>query len=61
MGATIVDLPVRGPYVFKVKGQTYYKTSHLQPLNNQAPQSAQLYVIDSTQATDIVYDEIFQM
>ena len=34
MGAKIVDLPGRGPYVFKVHGQTYHRTSHLQPLND---------------------------
>ncbi|XP_063794712.1 LOW QUALITY PROTEIN: uncharacterized protein LOC134949961 [Pseudophryne corroboree] len=52
MGATIVTLPGNGPYVFKVHGQTYHRTSHLQPINNQAPQFAQLYVIDSTQAAN---------
>jgi hypothetical protein len=53
MGAKIVDVPGRGPYVFKVHGQTYHKTSHLQPTTQQAPQYAQLYVLDSTQATGI--------
>lgn len=53
MGAKIVDVPGRGPYVFKIHGQTCHKTSHLQPINNQQPQYAQLYIINSTQATGI--------
>jgi hypothetical protein len=53
MGAKIVDLPGRGPYVFKINGQTHHKTSHMQPINKESPQYAQLYVLDSTQATDI--------
>lgn len=53
MGAKIVEPPGRGPYVFKVHGQTYHKTSHLVPPNSQKPQYAQLYVIDSTQATSV--------
>lgn len=53
LGAKIVEQPGRGPYVFKVHGQTYHKTSHLQPLDDKVPQYAQLYVLDSTQATDI--------
>lgn len=31
MGAKIVDVPGRGPYVFKVQGQIYHKTSHMVP------------------------------
>ena len=53
LGANIMDLPGRGPYIFKIHGQTYHRTSHLQPVNAQAPQFAQLYVVDSTQATDV--------
>lgn len=53
MGAKIVEPPGRGPYVFKVHGQTYHKTSHLLPPSSQAPQYAQLYVIDSTQAINV--------
>lgn len=53
MGAHIVALPGRGPYVFKTQGQTYHRTSHMQPLAGEVPQFAQLYVIDSTQATEI--------
>src|SRR5258705_13596173 len=56
LGAKIVDLPRRGPYVFKVHGHTYHRISHLQPLNAQAPQFAQLCVLDSTQATEILQD-----
>lgn len=53
MGAKIVEPPGRGPYVFKVHGQTCHKTSHLIPPSSQNPQYAQLYVIDSTQATSV--------
>ena len=58
LGAKIVELPGRGPYVFKVHGQTYHRTSHLQPLDDQVPQFAQLHVFDSTQATDIRHGHI---
>ena len=53
MGAKVVDFRGVGPYVFKVHGQVYHKTSHLQPVNGQSRQYAQLYVVDSTQATEI--------
>lgn len=53
MGAKVLDFNTRGPYIFKVHGQICHRTSHMQPLNGEAPQFAQLYVIDSTQATDI--------
>ena len=56
MGAKVIDFPGRGPYVFKVHGQTYHKTSHLHSVNGQAPQFAQLYVLDSTQATELRQD-----
>lgn len=53
MGAKIIDVPGRGPYVFKVHGQTYHKTSNLEPSASQTRQYAQLYVVDSTQALSI--------
>lgn len=53
MGGKIVEPPGRGPYVFKMHGQTYHKTSHLHPPTSQVPQYAQLYIIDSTQATSV--------
>jgi hypothetical protein len=53
MGAKVDEFRGGGPYVFKVHGQVYHKTSHLQPLNGQSRQFAQLYVVDSTQATEI--------
>ena len=48
-----MDVPGRGPYVFKVHGQTYHKTCHLNPETNQTRKYAQLYVIDSTQALSV--------
>ncbi|GBM49419.1 hypothetical protein AVEN_149694-1 [Araneus ventricosus] len=53
MGAKVVDFSGGGPYVFKVHSQICHRTSHIQSMNGQAPQHAQLYVIDSTQATEI--------
>ncbi|GBM01802.1 hypothetical protein AVEN_205465-1 [Araneus ventricosus] len=53
MEAKVVDLSGGGPYIFKVHGQICHRTSHIQSVNGQAPQYAQLYVIDSTQATEI--------
>ncbi|GBM09389.1 hypothetical protein AVEN_184093-1 [Araneus ventricosus] len=53
MGTKVVDFSGRGPYVFKFHGQIRHRTSHVQSVNGQAPQYAQLYVIDSTQATKI--------
>lgn len=52
MGATTVNMPGYGPYVFKVQGQTYHRTSHVEPVNNQSPKFAQLYIMDSNLATD---------
>lgn len=51
MGAKIVDLPGRGPYVFKSHGTTYHRTSHTEPVNGANPEYAQLYVFDSSEAT----------
>ncbi|GBL91635.1 hypothetical protein AVEN_23680-1 [Araneus ventricosus] len=53
MGTKVVDFSGGGPYVFKVHGQIRHRTSRIQSVNGQAPQYAQLYVIDSTQATKI--------
>ncbi|GBO30407.1 hypothetical protein AVEN_149794-1 [Araneus ventricosus] len=53
MGTKVVDFRGGGPYVFKVHGEIRHRTSHIQSVNGQAPQYAQLYVIDSIQATKI--------
>ncbi|GBN59756.1 hypothetical protein AVEN_217768-1 [Araneus ventricosus] len=53
IGTKVVDFSGGGPYVFKVHGQIRHRTSHIQSVNGQAPQYAQLYVIDSTEATKI--------
>ena len=52
MGATTVSIPGHGPYVFKVQGQVYHRTSHVEPINGETPKYAQLYVVDSAQATE---------
>ncbi|GBO13309.1 hypothetical protein AVEN_163384-1 [Araneus ventricosus] len=53
MGTKVVDFSGGGPYVFKVHGQIRHRTSHIQSVYGQAPQYAQHYVLDSTQATEI--------
>ncbi|GBM12986.1 hypothetical protein AVEN_101859-1 [Araneus ventricosus] len=53
MGAKLVDFNGRGPYMFKVHGQIFHRTSLLQPFDGEAPQYAPLYTIDSTQATEV--------
>ncbi|GBN26027.1 hypothetical protein AVEN_86869-1 [Araneus ventricosus] len=53
MGTKVVDFSDGGTCVFKVQDHIRHRTSHIQSVNGQAPQYAQLYVIDSTQATKI--------
>ncbi|GBM26356.1 hypothetical protein AVEN_239356-1 [Araneus ventricosus] len=53
MGAKVVDFSGGGPYIFKVHVQICHRTIHIQSVNDQDPQYAQLYVIDSTQTTEI--------
>lgn len=53
LGAKIAHLPGHGPYVFRVQGQIYHRTSHTDPINGENRKYAQLYVLDSsTQATE---------
>ncbi|GBM15368.1 hypothetical protein AVEN_199630-1 [Araneus ventricosus] len=42
MGTKVVDFSGGGPYVFKVQGQIRHLTCHIQSVNGQAPQYAQL-------------------
>ncbi|GBN94980.1 hypothetical protein AVEN_9901-1 [Araneus ventricosus] len=53
MGEKVVDFSGGGPYVFKVHGHVCHRSSHIQSGNGQAPQYAQLYIIDNTQTTEI--------
>ena len=48
MGTKIVTAAGNGPYVFKVHGQAYHRTSHLNPPDGEPRKFAQLYVLDST-------------
>src|SRR5258705_5522252 len=48
MGAKIVPAPGNGPYVFKVHGQAYHQTTHVNPPDGEPRKFAQLYVMDST-------------
>jgi Helitron helicase-like domain at N-terminus len=50
MGAQIANVPGTGPYCFKIQGQIYHMTSHINPNDGEIPQFAQLYVMDTTQA-----------
>ncbi|GBL87270.1 hypothetical protein AVEN_270535-1 [Araneus ventricosus] len=53
MRTKVVDFIGGGSYAFTVHGQICHRTSHIQTVNGQAPDYAQLYVIDSNQATKI--------
>jgi hypothetical protein len=41
--------PGRGPYCFRIQGQTYHKTTTLHPENSR-PQYGQLYIIDANES-----------
>ncbi|GFS80408.1 helitron_like_N domain-containing protein [Trichonephila clavipes] len=51
MGAQIVPPAGRGAYCFRIHGQIYHRTSHLQPAQAGEEKFAQLYVLDSELAT----------
>ncbi|GBN53292.1 hypothetical protein AVEN_107379-1 [Araneus ventricosus] len=51
MEAKVVDFSGGGLCVFKVHGQICHSACHIQSVIGQVPQHAQLYLIDSTQAT----------
>ena len=52
MGAQITERAGKGPYCFTANGQVYHRTSHLLPPEGVQPKYAQLYVLDSAQATE---------
>jgi hypothetical protein len=52
MGAAIAPPPGHGPYCFRVHGQVYHTTSHLEPPNGEQPKYAQLYIVDPPTALD---------
>ena len=49
-GAQMVQVPGRGPYCFKIHGQTYHSTCTLHPPDGQERQYGQLYIIEADQA-----------
>ncbi|CAI9740520.1 Hypothetical predicted protein [Octopus vulgaris] len=53
MGAQLQNPPEKGPSCFRVHGQIYHRASHIYPNEGKQRQYAQLYVVDSTQATEI--------
>ncbi|XP_014768871.1 uncharacterized protein LOC106868220 [Octopus bimaculoides] len=48
-GVKLAASPGRGPYCFRIRGQTYHTTTNLHPANDQ-PQYGQLYIIDADEA-----------
>lgn len=52
MGAQIVDAPGNGPYAFRIHGTIHHRTTHINPPLGETRKFAQLYVIDSTQASE---------
>lgn len=53
LSANKKDVPGNGPYCFKIQGQIYRFISDLLPQNNEDPSYGQLYIIDTSKATDI--------
>jgi len=51
-GAKIVQLPGCGPYSFKIQGSVYHRTSHMTANEDENPQFAQLFFMDSESAND---------
>ncbi len=50
MGAQVKPPPGHGPYCFRVHGQVYHQTGPLHPLNGEARQFAQIYILDPDEA-----------
>ncbi|UYV66814.1 hypothetical protein LAZ67_4002941 [Cordylochernes scorpioides] len=51
MGANIATPPGYGPYCFRIHGQIYHRTGTLHPVGEQPPKFAQLYILDTAEAT----------
>ena len=49
-GANISQPVGRGPYCFRIHGQTYHHVSSLHPVNNDGRKYGQLYIIDAQDA-----------
>lgn len=47
------DIPGKGPYCFKIQGQIYRSISDLLPQHDEDPVYGQLYIIDTSTATEI--------
>nr|XP_029713622.1 uncharacterized protein LOC115257808 [Aedes albopictus] len=52
MGAQIVDAPGNGPYAFRIHGTIHHRTTHINPPLGETRKFAQLYVVDSSQASE---------
>ncbi|UYV78651.1 hypothetical protein LAZ67_16002278 [Cordylochernes scorpioides] len=51
MGANIATPPGYGPYCFRIHDQIYHRTGTLHPVGEQPPKFAQLYILDTAEAT----------
>lgn len=53
MGAKLDDsLTNKGPFCYRIHGQTYHRMGSLHPQEGIKPSYAQLYILDSSEATD---------
>ena len=50
LGVTLEIPPSRGPWVFRLHGQSYHLIGPLIPFQNKAPSYASLYIIDPNEA-----------
>jgi hypothetical protein len=50
MGASMREQRGRGPYCFRIHGQTYHRVSPLHPPKGETPKYAQIYILDSEEA-----------
>ncbi|UYV64563.1 hypothetical protein LAZ67_3001189, partial [Cordylochernes scorpioides] len=51
IGANIATPPGYGPYCFRIHGQIYHRTGTLHPVGEKPPKFAQLYILDTAEAT----------
>jgi hypothetical protein len=56
MGATLAPPPGHGPYCFRIHGQIFHRSGDLHPSQGEAPQYAQLYIIEGDQAVQARLD-----
>jgi len=52
MGYHAAPPPGHGPFCFRIHGQIYHRTGPLHPAVGDAPQYAQIYILDASEALD---------